>query len=242
MHGVLGPWVGGTCRSWMILRYVGAPHLWWVSVRTRSRTAGRVGVMRITHRCAPPVCPLQERESVENEILFRKLKGLLNKLTMDKFARLTEQILELPIDTSTRLKGAIYIVFDKALDEPTFSPMYAQLCLKMSIMMSQKEVRCVVAYPSLLPCFSCLVILQLLLFFLSLLLSCCLRYYSSRKCDALFFRCRTKTPMARRTLSVDTCSTSVRRSSKRNASLPARCVTIYVTWMGLLSAAWLCGW
>jgi translation initiation factor 4G len=74
----------------------------------------------------------QQREKVENDLIFRKLKGLLNKLTFENYPKLSEQIMALPITTNMRLKGAIYIVFDKALDEPTFATMYAKLCTLMS--------------------------------------------------------------------------------------------------------------
>jgi hypothetical protein len=45
--------------------------------------------------------------------LYKKVRGVLNKLTPQKFATLVSQVQALPIDTSERLQGVINLVFEK---------------------------------------------------------------------------------------------------------------------------------
>lgn len=66
------------------------------------------------------------------EKIVRDVRGLLNKLTLDKFDALSDKILSMDIMSSKEtLNGVINCVFDKAVDEPHFCPMYAQLCVKI---------------------------------------------------------------------------------------------------------------
>ena len=39
--------------------------------------------------------------------------GVMNKMTVDKFEKLSEKLIEMPINTAVLLKGVIKIVFDK---------------------------------------------------------------------------------------------------------------------------------
>ena len=55
-------------------------------------------------------------EDEETEKLFRKFKGILNKLTPQKFKNLAEQALNLKIDSEQRLKGCIDMIFTKVCD------------------------------------------------------------------------------------------------------------------------------
>ena len=57
--------------------------------------------------------------------------GILNKLTPEKFARLTEQLLAL-IATPAVLVGATRLVFDAAAAQPTFVATYADLCASLA--------------------------------------------------------------------------------------------------------------
>ena len=67
-----------------------------------------------------------------DEAIVREIRGILNKLTLDKFDALSDKILSMDIMSSSEtLKGVINCVFDKAVDEPHFCPMYAQLCVKI---------------------------------------------------------------------------------------------------------------
>lgn len=61
----------------------------------------------------------------------KEIKGLLNKITPEKYETIKEQILQVPF-TERTLRGLIDQVFDKALGEPTFCEIYAQLCQDLS--------------------------------------------------------------------------------------------------------------
>jgi len=64
----------------------------------------------------------------DKERVLKTIKGILNKLTPEKFDVLKGQLIESGITTPDILKGVITLIFDKAVLEPTFCPMYAQLC------------------------------------------------------------------------------------------------------------------
>lgn len=64
--------------------------------------------------------------------MFRKVRGILNKLTPEKFHKLSDDLLRVELTSSVILKGVIFLIFEKALDEPKYSPMYAQLCKRLS--------------------------------------------------------------------------------------------------------------
>lgn len=79
------------------------------------------------------VPPQKNRLQYRNdEAVFRRVRGILNKLTPDKFDKLCHELLGVGIETKYILKGVILLVFEKALDEPKYSSMYAQLCLRLS--------------------------------------------------------------------------------------------------------------
>jgi translation initiation factor 4G len=59
------------------------------------------------------------------------VKGILNKLTPEKFERLLDQLLSV-ITTADILKHTIMLVFENAVAQPTFCAMYADLCLSLS--------------------------------------------------------------------------------------------------------------
>jgi translation initiation factor 4G len=77
------------------------------------------------------------------EIVERKVKALLNKLTMERFDSISDQIItwanksEKETDGRTLIQ-VIKLVFEKATDEATFSEMYARLCRKMMEQISPK--------------------------------------------------------------------------------------------------------
>ncbi|XVF48259.1 hypothetical protein PTKIN_Ptkin03bG0175600 [Pterospermum kingtungense] len=64
----------------------------------------------------------------EKERVLKTVKGILNKLTPEKFDVLKGQLIDSGITTPDILKGVISLLFDKAVLEPTFCPMYALLC------------------------------------------------------------------------------------------------------------------
>uniref|UniRef100_A0A4W6DU63 Eukaryotic translation initiation factor 4 gamma, 1a n=1 Tax=Lates calcarifer TaxID=8187 RepID=A0A4W6DU63_LATCA len=70
----------------------------------------------------------ENSEQVKTQELFKRLRSILNKLTPQKFQELMKQVTELTIDTEERLKGAIDLIFEKAISEPNFSVAYANMC------------------------------------------------------------------------------------------------------------------
>lgn len=67
-------------------------------------------------------------EQIKTQELFKRLRSILNKLTPQRFQELMKQVSELTIDTEERLKGAIDLIFEKAILEPNFSVAYANMC------------------------------------------------------------------------------------------------------------------
>ncbi|KAF8178669.1 hypothetical protein K438DRAFT_1681017 [Mycena galopus ATCC 62051] len=77
------------------------------------------------------------------ELVDRKVKALLNKLTMEKFDSISDQIIEWANKSEKEKDGrtliqVIRLVFEKATDEATWSEMYARLCRKMMEQISPK--------------------------------------------------------------------------------------------------------
>ncbi|KAG7493404.1 eukaryotic translation initiation factor 4 gamma 3 isoform X2 [Solea senegalensis] len=72
--------------------------------------------------------PIDDPEMLRTKDLFKKVRSILNKLTPQKFNQLMKQVTDLTIDTEERLKGVIDLVFEKAIDEPSFSVAYGNMC------------------------------------------------------------------------------------------------------------------
>lgn len=60
------------------------------------------------------------------------MRGILNKLTPEKFQKLSDDLLRIELQSKVILRGVIILIFEKALDEPKYSSMYAQLCKRLS--------------------------------------------------------------------------------------------------------------
>lgn len=86
-----------------------------------------------------PIAIVAKTKKVEVEpleVIQRKVKALLNKLTVEKFEPISNQIIEWANKSvnetdGTSLRTVIQLTFMKATDEPNFSSMYAKLCRKM---------------------------------------------------------------------------------------------------------------
>ncbi|KAI8970822.1 hypothetical protein BD414DRAFT_501765 [Trametes punicea] len=70
------------------------------------------------------------------EVVDRKVRALLNKLTMERFDSISDQIIAWANKSEREQDGrtliqVIRLVFEKATDEATWSEMYARLCRKM---------------------------------------------------------------------------------------------------------------
>lgn len=59
----------------------------------------------------------------------RSIKSILNKLTLEKFARLTQQLLACGISTSSHVEVLIHEVFEKATTQHHYIDMYTDLCV-----------------------------------------------------------------------------------------------------------------
>ncbi|KZT58709.1 ARM repeat-containing protein [Calocera cornea HHB12733] len=86
----------------------------------------------------------QRVEAVDTpEMVERKVKALLNKLTLEKFDSISDQIVAFANRSEQETDGhtlihVIKLVFEKATDEPAWSEMYARLCRKMMERISPK--------------------------------------------------------------------------------------------------------
>ncbi|KTG41790.1 hypothetical protein cypCar_00044605 [Cyprinus carpio] len=58
--------------------------------------------------------------------------NILNKLAPEKFDKLCLELLNVGVDSKLVLKGIILLIVDKALEEPKYSSLYAQLCLRLA--------------------------------------------------------------------------------------------------------------
>ncbi|UPQ98671.1 translation initiation factor eIF-4F [Chloropicon primus] len=71
------------------------------------------------------------RAQSDSERVLRQVRGILNKLTPDNFERLFSQLVE-SITTAEILSGSISMLFEKAVAEPMFCSLNAELCLRLS--------------------------------------------------------------------------------------------------------------
>eukprot|EP00252_Welwitschia_mirabilis_P019159 TRINITY_DN436_c0_g1_i1.p1 TRINITY_DN436_c0_g1~~TRINITY_DN436_c0_g1_i1.p1 ORF type:complete len:802 (-),score=177.60 TRINITY_DN436_c0_g1_i1:209-2614(-) len=87
---------------------------------------------------APPLAKAAVPWSARRDALSQKekvqktVKGILNKLTPEKFDVLKDQLINAGITSADILQDVISLIFDKAVLEPTFCEMYAQLCVVLS--------------------------------------------------------------------------------------------------------------
>ncbi|GMQ02795.1 hypothetical protein CsSME_00048865 [Camellia sinensis var. sinensis] len=68
----------------------------------------------------------------DKDRVLKTVKGILNKLTPEKFDVLKGQLIDSGITTPDILKDVISLIFEKAVLEPTFCPMYALLCFDLN--------------------------------------------------------------------------------------------------------------
>lgn len=62
----------------------------------------------------------------------RSPRSILNKITPEKFEKLSDQVVTSGIESADLLRGVISLIFDKAVSEPGFCALYARLCVKLS--------------------------------------------------------------------------------------------------------------
>lgn len=73
-----------------------------------------------------------DSEETETLELLKKVRGILNKLTPQKYDALKDQILSFKLDTEDRLRRILDLIFEKAVDEPAFCIQYANLCKELA--------------------------------------------------------------------------------------------------------------
>ena len=76
--------------------------------------------------------PPSRRGNAADGGALRDARSILNKLTREKFELLSKKMLDIKIHSVLLLKKLIDCVFDKALLEPNFGDLYAELCKKVS--------------------------------------------------------------------------------------------------------------
>lgn len=96
----------------------------WVPSRSTKRDVNS------TNNSANTAISSSEKE--RHDAIFRKVRGILNKLAPEKFDKLCLELLNVGVDTKLILKGVILLIVDKALEEPKYSSLYAQLCLRLA--------------------------------------------------------------------------------------------------------------
>ncbi|CAL8148141.1 unnamed protein product [Orchesella dallaii] len=69
-----------------------------------------------------------DEEQIFIDSIVKKTRGILNKLTPDNFDKLVNKFMELQLeDKDERISSVISVVFEKAIDEPSFSAAYAKM-------------------------------------------------------------------------------------------------------------------
>ncbi|KAJ8492839.1 hypothetical protein OPV22_014560 [Ensete ventricosum] len=87
----------------------------------------KVGPAPALHKAEVPWSARRGNPS-EKEWVLKTVKGILNKLTPEKFDVLKGQIIDAGIMTPDILKGIVTLIFEIAVFEPTLCLMCAQLC------------------------------------------------------------------------------------------------------------------
>lgn len=65
------------------------------------------------------------------DVMKKNVNGIMNKMTREKFDRLAGQLTSINMESLEMLQTVIKIIFDKAVSEPNFCDMYADLCVHL---------------------------------------------------------------------------------------------------------------
>lgn len=74
----------------------------------------------------------KEPEEESDEVFLKSAKSVLNKLSIEKFQKLSDQFIEIAVKSQFVLTECIRFVVEKAQMEWHFSSMYAELCFKLA--------------------------------------------------------------------------------------------------------------
>ncbi|KAI1727348.1 hypothetical protein Ddc_04649 [Ditylenchus destructor] len=81
-------------------------------------------------REAERVKPVDDQDA-RYEALKKEVRGLLNKITPNTYEKMAEQFCELKVHEDLKLLPMIIdLIFEKAVEEPRFCPLYSDLCQK----------------------------------------------------------------------------------------------------------------
>lgn len=92
---------------------------------------GRVLVNRIVRPSESGFKIIDQSSLSEKDKLRRQVMALLNKITVDSFAGITERIAEIEITQPWQMDVVIGLIFDKAVAEHHYSELYADMCKRL---------------------------------------------------------------------------------------------------------------
>jgi translation initiation factor 4G len=97
--------------------------------------------MSIGKAANPAAAPVNSNGLLDPAIVQRKVKAALNKMTPEKFDKISDQILEIASQSKGEpdgrtLRQVIQLTFEKATDEAHWASMYAKFCKRMLETMS----------------------------------------------------------------------------------------------------------
>lgn len=124
--GGLQKTLSGTSANWRAGKQLG---------RTLSRQSSSRGVRSLVNQAVKPsergFKIIDQSSLSEKDKLRRQVMSLLNKITVDSFGAITNQIAGIEISQPWQMDVVIGLIFDKAVVEHTFSEMYAEMCKKL---------------------------------------------------------------------------------------------------------------
>ncbi|XP_045611047.1 eukaryotic translation initiation factor 4 gamma 1 isoform X2 [Procambarus clarkii] len=88
-------------------------------------TGSSNNVQPTLRRCDNPWKPNAQHGQSE---VYRRMLGILNRVTQQSLGVFLEQARELPLSDPTHLPHIISLLLEKSQDEPMFAPIYARLC------------------------------------------------------------------------------------------------------------------
>jgi translation initiation factor 4G len=75
---------------------------------------------------------MPKKDNSAIDLTEKQVKAILNKMTKEKFERLSDKMCDIPISSFEILVKIIHFVFEKAIYEPSFGEIYAELCVRLS--------------------------------------------------------------------------------------------------------------
>lgn len=107
---------------------------WWFQTQTRSTNHFQTGQSPQAESARIPSIGKPQSgggADGQTEEMLKVLRGILNKLTPERFEGLVKQVDELKIDNEESLKAVIELIFKKAVSEQSYSMAYAKMCHHM---------------------------------------------------------------------------------------------------------------